>query len=158
MQLTENCCTRATFALTEVHVGCAMALGQVSLPVLRFSPVSIIPPSLFTHVPSGMWSMGPFAAALRQVVWTGRNNKKTPTAVNITPMRRSWIWLAVENAVHGDRRLLAPQRRRSISTRHPRRQTSLHSSPWEPYLSSTIHNVSSSGKVQRADLVSHWWT
>jgi hypothetical protein len=44
-----------SFDPTSVHVGFVVdnvALGQVSLPVLPFSPVSIIPPMLHTHSPS----------------------------------------------------------------------------------------------------------
>jgi hypothetical protein len=41
-----------------VHVGFVVgevALGQVSLRVLRFSPVNIIPLGLHTHISSGGW-------------------------------------------------------------------------------------------------------
>jgi hypothetical protein len=34
------------FALGSIHVGFVVALGQVFLQVLLFSPVNIIPPSL----------------------------------------------------------------------------------------------------------------
>jgi hypothetical protein len=47
---------RPGFAPGSIHVGFAVdkvALGHVSLRVLRFSPVSIIPPSLSTLISSG---------------------------------------------------------------------------------------------------------
>jgi hypothetical protein len=57
------------FAPRSVHVRLVVdkaALGQVSLRVLLFSPVSIIPPLLHIHVSSGGWTMGPLAAAVPQ--------------------------------------------------------------------------------------------
>jgi hypothetical protein len=44
-----------------------VALGQVSLRVLRYFPVSIIPPLLHIHyVSPGGWKIGPLAAAVPQ--------------------------------------------------------------------------------------------
>jgi hypothetical protein len=54
---------RSGFSLSPVHVGFVLpkvALGQVSLPVLQFSPVHMIQPIPYTHLVMHHWSyIGP---------------------------------------------------------------------------------------------------
>jgi Uri superfamily endonuclease len=41
-------------------------MGQVFLQVLCISPVSIIPPGLYTHIPSRGGKLGPLVAAVQR--------------------------------------------------------------------------------------------
>jgi hypothetical protein len=43
-----------------------VALGQVFLQVLRFFPLSIIPPWLSILIPLGEWIVGPLVAAVQR--------------------------------------------------------------------------------------------
>jgi hypothetical protein len=60
---------RPGFAPGSIHVGFVVdkvALGQVFLRVLRFSPVNIIPPSLSKLISSGGWTICPIVAAVQR--------------------------------------------------------------------------------------------
>jgi hypothetical protein len=46
--------------------------GHVYLRVLRFSPVSIIPPWLYTYISSGGWTIDPLVAAVQRHCHTQR--------------------------------------------------------------------------------------
>jgi hypothetical protein len=63
---------RLRFAPWSIHVGFVekVALRQVSLRVPRFSPVSVIPPGLYTRISSGGWAIGPFVAAVQRHILT----------------------------------------------------------------------------------------
>jgi hypothetical protein len=70
---------RPGFASGSVHVRFMVdkvALGQVFLRVLRFSPVSIIPPGLHTHISSRGWTIGPLVATIQRhslIPWNNNN-------------------------------------------------------------------------------------
>jgi hypothetical protein len=60
---------RPGFGLGSVHVGFVVdkvALGQVFLRILWFSPVNIIPPGLHTHISSGGRTIRPLVAAVQR--------------------------------------------------------------------------------------------
>jgi hypothetical protein len=60
---------RAEFAPGSIHVGFVVdrvALGQDFLRVLRFSPVSIIPSGLHTHMSPGGRTICPLVAAVQR--------------------------------------------------------------------------------------------
>jgi hypothetical protein len=82
---------RPGFSSRSVHVGFVVdrvALGQVSVWVLGFSPVSFIPPWLPILISSGRWTAVPFVVALQ------RQGLAPPTRASWTTCdteRRGWV-------------------------------------------------------------------
>jgi hypothetical protein len=72
-----------------------VALGQVFLQVLRFSPVSMILPLFHIHLCINWgWTMGPLEAAVPQNSPRHNNKNKNNTA----NLRMSWpVYYTVEN-------------------------------------------------------------
>jgi hypothetical protein len=61
----------------SVHMGFVVGeveLGQVLLRVLRFSPVSVIPPGLHTRISSGGRTTGLLVFAVQRLSLTGHSN------------------------------------------------------------------------------------
>jgi hypothetical protein len=78
---------RPVFSPRSIHVGFVMdkvALGQGFLRVIRFSPVSIIPPSL-SELISGEWTMS--VSGSSSEMWSHPVNKRL-----LMDKKRVWLW------------------------------------------------------------------
>jgi hypothetical protein len=71
---------RPVFTSGSIHVGFVVdkvALGQVFLRALRFSPVNIILPSLSKLISSGGWTICPLVAAAQRRLTPSKSVKET---------------------------------------------------------------------------------
>jgi hypothetical protein len=106
---------RPGIAHRSVHVGCMVdrvALGQVFLQVLRFFPVSIVPPWVCILISFGGWTIGPLVGSgpihsLTPLTWT-----TDTTAPRITVLVQSPWWCTGKRACHWAQRSRVPTRPR----------------------------------------------